>query len=461
MDDKDIGRLIRLQRDYFNSGATRDVSFRARQLDALRKAVFGNRSLILKALAEDMGKPAFEAYVAEISQVLSDIDCAYKRLHRWTSPRRVSTPGFLFPASSYIYPEPFGVALIIAPWNYPMDLAVSPLVGAIAAGNCAVIKPSEIAPSTAGAVAKIMGETFDPQYVAVVEGGPEVAKALLAERFDYIFYTGGTAVGRVVMEAASRNLTPVTLELGGKSPCIVEPDIDLDHAARRITWGKYFNAGQTCIAPDYLLVNRAVKRDLLEAIGGYIRQFYGDDPVKSPDYARIVSDRHFERIGRLMGAGEIVLGGRTDAATRYLAPTVIDGVSADDPVMREETFGPVLPVIEYGELSEAIEFVSSRPKPLALYFFSRDRRKQERVLAETTAGGCCINDVLVHFSNNRLPFGGVGDSGLGRYHGRWTFETFSNMKAVVRKSFLLDVYVRYPPYRNTLKWTQKILRHIT
>jgi aldehyde dehydrogenase (NAD+) len=461
MDQEEIGRLVSSQRDYFDSGATRDLSFRTRQLDSLRKAIYGNRSLILKALAGDMGKPAFEAYVAEISQVLSDIDNAYKRLHRWARPRRVGTPGFLFPASSFIYPEPFGVALIIAPWNYPMDLAVSPLVGAVAAGNCAVVKPSEIAPATAGVMAKILGETFDPAYVAVVEGGPEVAEALLAQRFDYIFYTGGTVVGKVVMEAASKHLTPVTLELGGKSPCIVEPDIDLEHAARRIAWGKYFNAGQTCIAPDYLLVNRAVKRDLLEAIAGRINQFYGDDPQKSPDFARIVSDRHFERISRLMESGEVVTGGQTDPATRYIAPTVIDGVSADDPVMREEIFGPLLPVIDYGELGEAIEFVNSRPRPLALYFFSRDRRKQERVLAGTTAGGCCINDVLVHFSNNRLPFGGVGDSGLGRYHGRWTFETFSNMKAVVRKSFLLDVYVRYPPYRNTLKWTQKILRHIT
>jgi aldehyde dehydrogenase (NAD+) len=287
------------------------------------------------------------------------------------------------------------------------------------------------------------------------------AQALLAERFDYIFYTGGGVVGKIVMEAASRNLTPLTLELGGKSPCIVEPDITLDHAARRITWGKFFNAGQTCIAPDYLLVNRTVKRDLLDAIGKYVGTFYGKEPSRSPDFARIVSERHFERLSRLLEAGTIVKGGESDAATRYIAPTVIDAVKEDDPIMQEEIFGPILPVIEYGELGEAISFVNARQKPLALYFFSRDRAKQERVLAETTSGGCCLNDVMVHFSNNRLPFGGVGESGFGKYHGRWSFETFSNMKAVVKKSFMLDIYIRYPPYKNAQKLAQRILRYVT
>ncbi len=461
VDETSIGRLVQDQRDFFNSGVTRDVAFRTKQLKALGTAIYGNRQLILKALKEDLGKPAFEAYVAEVSQVLSDVDTAAKRVRSWARPRRVGTPLFLFPASSYVYPEPLGVALIIGPWNYPMDLVMAPLVGAIAAGNCAVVKPSELAPATSSAVASVIGESFDPTYIAAIEGGPDIARSLLAQRFDHIFYTGGGVVGRLVMEAAARELTPVTLELGGKSPCIVEPDTDLEHAARRIAWGKYFNAGQTCIAPDYLLVNRSVKRELLEALVKYVRLFYGADPSRSPDFARIVNDRHFERVSGLLGQGEILLGGDTDPSTRYIAPTIIDGVRAGDPVMREEIFGPVLPVMEYGELGEAIAFVNERPKPLALYFFSRDRDKQERVLAATSSGGCCMNDVLVHFSNSSLPFGGVGMSGFGKYHGKWGFDSFSNMKAVVRKSFLLDLYVRYPPYRNTLKWTRKLLRYIT
>ena len=460
MDRDSVSRLVDDQRDFFNTGVTRGVSFRQEQLKTLAGAIYGSRSRILKAMKEDLGKPGFEAYVAEVSQALSDLDNAAKKVRSWARPKRVGTPGYLFPASSYVYPEPLGVALIIAPWNYPMDLAVAPLVGAIAAGNCAVVKPSEIAPATSSLVAGILGETFDPAYVAAVEGGREVAQALLAERFDYIFYTGGAAVGRLVMEAAAKHLAPVTLELGGKSPCIVEPDANIDHSARRVAWGKFFNAGQTCIAPDYLLVNRSVKRELLEAVVGYTRRFYGEDPALSPDFARIISDAHFERVSGLLGAGNILVGGETDRISRYIAPTIIDGVSPDDPVMEEEIFGPVLPVIEYGDLGEAIAFVNKRPKPLSLYFFSRDSSAQERILAETSSGGCCINDVLVHFSNSNLPFGGVGMSGFGKYHGKYSFDTFSNMKAVVRRSYLLDVYVRYPPYGNTLKWTQRMLRHI-
>lgn len=461
MEDVSFSSLVARQREFFNTGKTLDLDFRLRQLDTLKNAVYGNRSMIIKALKEDLNKPVFEAYSAEISHVLADVDYATRRVRSWARPRRVRSPSYLFPGTSYVYPEPFGVVLIIGPWNYPMDLVITPLVGAIAAGNCAVLKPSEITPATAAVIEKIVGECFDPEYVAVVACGPRESQALLAERFDYILFTGGGVVGKIVMEAASRHLTPLTLELGGKCPCIVEPDINLEHTARRIAWGKCFNAGQTCIAPDYLLVNARIKKDLLEAIIRHVRDYYGDDPSKSPDYARIVSDKHFERISRLLGAGRIVLGGDSDAATRYVGPTIIDGVTGDDPIMQEEVFGPVLPVIEYADLGEAIELVNARPKPLALYFFSRDRAKQQRVLAETTSGGCCINDVMLHFSNNLLPFGGVGDSGFGKYHGKWTFNTFSNMKAVVHKSFLLDVYIRYPPYGNAQKLAQRLLRFIT
>lgn len=453
--------IVRAQRDFFETGRTKDLDFRREQLRVLKRAVMGNSSAILNALKEDMNKPAFEAYVAEISQVTSGIDYTLKRLSWWARPRRVHTPAYLFLASSHVYPEPVGVALIIGPWNYPMDLVIEPLTGAIAAGNCAVLKPSEIAPATAAVTARIIRENFDPAFVTAVEGGAGEAQALLAERFDYIFYTGGSVVGKVVMEAASKNLTPVTLELGGKSPCIVEPDIDVDIAARRITWGKYFNAGQTCIAPDYLLVNRRVKDALLEAIKGYITRFYGDDPKASPDYPRIVSDKHFERISALLGEGDIIAGGQTDAGTRYIAPTVIDNVTLEHKVMQEEIFGPVLPVIAYEDLQEAIDIVRSRPKPLSLYVFTRDRAKQERVMRDTTSGGACINDTMIHYSNPRVPFGGVGISGFGRYHGKWTFETFSNMKGIVDRSFLVDIYLRYPPYKNAQKLAQRFLRYIT
>ena len=453
--------LVSEQREFFNSGRTSDIDFRLEQLGVFKKAVYENRRHILRSLKEDLGKPTFEAYVAEVSHVMADIDHAAKRVSGWARPRRAWSPSFLFPASSYVYPEPLGVVLIISPWNYPVDLALTPLVGAIAAGNCAVIKPSEITPSTSKTLAKIIGENFDPSYVTVVEGDASTAQALLNERFDFIMYTGGGSIGRSVMAAAARNLTPVTLELGGKSPCIVEPDIDLEHAARRITWGKYFNAGQTCIAPDYLLVNSAIKDKLLEAIRRQIHSFYGDDPSKSEDYARIVSDRHFERVSALLSMGNIVVGGDSDRSSRYVGPTVMDGVSPDDAIMQEEIFGPVLPVIEYGELDEAIAFANSRPKPLALYFFSRDKAKQDRVLSGTTSGGCCFNDVMLHFSNNRLPFGGVGESGFGKYHGKYTFDMFSNMKAVVRKSFSLDVFIRYPPYKNAQKLAQRLLRFVT
>jgi aldehyde dehydrogenase (NAD+) len=461
MDPINMAPIVQAQREFFSTGKTRELDFRLRQLEVLKDAVGGNASRIVRALKEDMGKPAFEAHVAEVSQVITGIDYTLKRLRGWAGPHRVHTPVYLFLASSRIHPEPVGVALIIGPWNYPMDLVIEPLVGAIAAGNCAVLKPSEVAPATSEVVCSMVRETFDPAFVTAVEGGAPETQALLAEKFDHIFYTGGTVVGRIVMQKAAEQLTPVTLELGGKSPCIVEPDIDLAVAARRITWGKYFNGGQTCIAPDYLLVNSEVKGELLQAIERCKTDFYGEDPMQSPDFARIVSDKHFERVTALMGEGDIVFGGQTDAAQRYIAPTPIDNVKPEQKIMQEEIFGPVLPVLTYTYLQEAIEFVRERPRPLSLYAFTRDREKQSRVLRETISGGACINDTMVHYSNPRLPFGGIGTSGFGRYHGRWSFDTFSNMKAVVDRSFHFDIYLRYPPYRNAQKLAQKLLRFVT
>lgn len=461
MESSKAGDIVAAQRAFFATGRTRDVAFRRRQLNALKEAVLGNRRAILGALREDVGKPVYEAYLVEINGVVAAIDYTLARLGRWARPGRARTPSYLFIASSHIEPEPLGTVLVIAPWNYPVDLALEPLAGAMAAGNTVVVKPSEVTPACSSVIAKILAENFEPGYVTAVEGGPAETEALLGERFDHIFYTGGAAVGRIVMEAAARNLTPVTLELGGKSPCIVEPDIDLEVASRRITWGKYFNAGQTCVAPDYLLVNAGVKEELLAAIVRWIERFYGKDPSKSPDYARIVSERHFERVKGLMGDGRIIAGGETDAARRYIAPTVIDEPAPGSRIMQEEIFGPLLPVIAYGELEEAIEYVRAREKPLSLYAFTRDRAKQRRVLSGTSSGGVCMNDTMVHFSNPNIPFGGVGASGMGRYHGRWSFDTFSNPRGVMRRSFHFDVYLRYPPYRNAQKLAQRLIRYLT
>jgi len=334
---------------------------------------------------------------------------------------------------------------------------ISPLVGAIAAGNCAVLKPSEISTHTSSAIANLIQKTFDPAYIAVVEGDADTSKALLAEKFDHIFFTGGTAIGKIVMEAAAKHLTPVTLELGGKSPCIVDADTDLKDTAKRITWGKYLNAGQTCIAPDYLLVDRRIKSDLLTEVQKCVADFYGQEPEKSPDYARIISHRHFDRLVPLLRDGEIVTGGQTRPEDKYIAPTVIDGVSWDSPIMEEEIFGPILPVLEYQDLNDAIAQINARPKPLALYLFSKDKQKQQQVLQQTSSGGVCLNDTVMQVGVTTLPFGGVGDSGMGNYHGKASFDTFSHFKSVLKKGFWFDLNWRYPPYNGKLSLFKRII----
>jgi acyl-CoA reductase-like NAD-dependent aldehyde dehydrogenase len=352
--------------------------------------------------------------------------------------------------------EPYGVVLIISPWNFPIQLTLSPLVGALAAGNCALLKPSPLAPVTSRLIKKMVENEFDPGLVSCIEGGAETAQELLQEPFDYIFFTGGTATGRIVMAAAARSLTPVTLELGGKNPCIVDVDADLDVAARRIVWGKFFNAGQSCVAVDYLIAHRKIKNALMERIVHRVREFYGSDASTSPDFCRIVSPAHVDRLMGLLGCGTIVVGGQADRDARYVAPTVIDGITGSEPVMEDEIFGPILPVISCDNLSQAITFVRNRPKPLALYFFSRDRKLQNLVLRETVSGGVCINDTVIHETSELLPFGGAGPSGMGRYHGRESFRTFSYQRSVVRKGFRADVALRYPPYKDHLKWLKKL-----
>ena len=446
------------QKAFFDAGRTRDVDFRKQQLDILRREIADNREDILTALQQDLSKSAYEGYLTEVGIVLDEIRFVRKRLTRWARPRRVRTHLFLVPASSYRYAEPYGVVLIIAPWNYPFQLVMGPLIGAMAAGNCAVIKPSEFAPNTSRVIAKLISRNFDPAYIAACEGHAEVSQALLDQPFDYIFFTGSVAVGKLVMQAAARRLTPVTLELGGKSPCIVDRDIELKITARRIVSGKFINAGQTCIAPDYLLVHHEIKDRLIECIKDSIHDFFGDDPKLSPDYPRIVNEKHFQRLVGLMQLGSVIVGGQSDLQNLYIAPTVIDEVSWGDPIMENEIFGPILPVLSYENLQETIAQIKKLPRPLALYSFSNNRQLNETILANLSFGGGCINDTLLHFANPHLPFGGVGNSGIGSYHGQKSFETFSHRKSILKRSFRLDAPLRYPPYGNKLKFLERILR---
>jgi acyl-CoA reductase-like NAD-dependent aldehyde dehydrogenase len=416
----------------------------------LRNAIVAHETELLAALKADLGRPAAEAYTGEIAVVLHEVDSASRHLDSWARPRKVRTPLILFPGSSWVCPEPYGRALVIAPWNYPFQLAIAPLVAALAAGNCAVVKPSEVAPRTSAALTELLTTTFEPDYVAVVEGGAATTEALLVEQFDLIFFTGGTRIGKIIMAAAAKNLTPVVLELGGKNPCIVDGDAELETAARRIAWGKFVNAGQTCIAPDFVLAHSSIKAALLERLAAVIALFYGKDPQASQDYGRIINDHHLRRLASLLGDGRIAIGGQVDAADRYIAPTVLDDVSWDAPIMQEEIFGPILPILAFDDLDDAIGRLQQRPKPLALYFFAGNRVRQDEILRRLPAGAACINDVFAQMLNLRLPFGGVGESGMGAYHGKAGFDTFSHAKAVVRRGVWADPSSKYPPYRTPL-----------
>ena len=460
MERSGFSALVENQRRFFGTGKTRDLDFRIGQLRVLEKLVSQNEDAICDGLKGDMNKSKFEAYVGELGILMNEITYAAGHLRSWAKPQRVRTPLIHFPATSRIHSEPLGVVLIIGPWNYPVQLLLTPLVGAMAAGNCAILKPSRHAPHTSEVIARLIGQSFDPAYVAVAAGGADTSQTLLEEKFDYIFFTGGPAVGKIVAAAAAKHLTPTTLELGGKSPCIVDRDAQLDVAARRITWGKFFNAGQTCVAPDYLLVDKTVKDPLLERIRGSVTEFYGTDPRMSPDYARIVNQRHFERLVNLLDQGDIVIGGDTDPSENYIGPTVIDNVSLDHKIMEDEIFGPILPVISYSDLGECISIVNRAPKPLSLYFFSGNRANRERVLSETSSGGGTINDTVLHLSTQTLPFGGVGQSGYGKYHGKASFDTFSNKRSILHRAFAFDLPLRYPPYGNKLSLVKKLLRLI-
>lgn len=441
---------------FYKQGITRDISWRLAKLKELKKAILSRVESINKALWEDLRKSEGEAYLTEIGVVIGEIDYHVKHLRRWAKGKRVPTPLPFLPSRSRIMYEPYGVVLIIAPWNYPFQLIMAPLIGAISAGNCAVLKPSPFAPATTKVLGEIVAAVFAPGHVAMFEGDGEMVNRLLEERFDYIFFTGGPRFGRQVMEAASRHLTPVTLELGGKSPCIVDRDANLEIAARRVAWGKFLNAGQTCVAPDYVLIPAEREAAFVAAVKRAIQLFYGENPAESPNYTRIIHQEGTKRLMKLMhSSGQVVVGGEVDVEDKYIAPTVLTGVEPDSPIMREEIFGPVLPILNYKELDEAIDFVNKREKPLALYYFGPSA-SAEKVLKYTTSGGACINDTIIHVGNFHLPFGGVGTSGMGKYHGKASFELFSNLKSVVISPTFIDNHFRYAPYKH-LKLIKKFM----
>jgi aldehyde dehydrogenase (NAD+) len=441
----EISEIVDRTRDAFRAGTTKPLEWREATLRRLRDLVVEREADVLAALRTDLGKPAFEGWVTEVGFVVAELEHTLTHLRSWARPRRVPTPVVFQPGRSEIVPEPLGVVCVIAPWNYPLQLLVLPVAAAISAGNAVVAKPSEVAPATAA----VMGELLDAlgtEAVTVVQGGVEETTELLAQRFDHVFYTGNGAVGRVVMKAAAEHLTPVTLELGGKSPAVVTKEAKVDLAARRIVWGKFVNAGQTCIAPDYVLVERDVHDRLVDALVAEIRRAYGDDPRSSRDYGRIVSDRHLGRLEKLLECGTVVTGGVVDHDDRYVAPTVVTGVTRDDPVMQEEIFGPILPVIAVDSVDDAAAFVRADDHPLALYVFTESDVEVDAVLAGTSSGGVCVNGTLFHITNPHLPFGGVGPSGMGAYHGKFGFDTFSHQRSVHRRSTSVDPPVLYPPY---------------
>ena len=456
-----VKERLSAQQAFFQAGETRSLDFRRTQLQRLKASVLSDTENIYAALKADLGKCKTEAYMSEVALAVSDIDYALKHLSSWQKPRRVGIPIPFQPASARVVPEPVGVVLIISPWNYPFHLAIGPLVSAIAAGNCAIVKPSEIAPHVSGLLARLIEQTFPTDYISVIEGDADIAQALLAESFDHIFFTGSPAIGKLVMQRAADHLTPITLELGGKSPCIVSASANIQVAARRIVWGKAFNAGQTCVAPDYLLVEERVKDELIGAIAQTIQDFFGEDMASSPDYGRIVSDRHFQRLQGMMdealSLGKKISGGDCEAASRYMALTVIDEVPVTAEAMQAEIFGPILPVIGVEEVKRAIAFINQRPKPLALYLFSTDAQEQTAVETQTSSGGLCFNETITQYAIPGLPFGGIGQSGMGKAHGKAGFDTFSHYKTVMKKSNWLDIPLRYPPYKNKLSILKKLL----
>ena len=454
MEKAELQLVLDRQRHFFKSGKTLEPGYRIKMLKALRAYIMQHEQEIGDALWKDFHKPVFEVLATETGFVLKELNLAIRRLKRWSQPRRVWTPLVHFLSYSSVIPQPHGQVLILSPWNYPLQLAFVPLIGALAAGNCVVLKTSQQVPNTTAVLEKIIAR-LPPELVAMTQGDHAVSEYLLGHKFDYIFFTGSSKIGKYVMQKAAENLIPVSLELGGKNPCVVATDARLEFAAKRIAWGKFLNAGQTCICTDYVLVDRKVRDRFLELISREIKSFYGDNPEKSQDYARIINGSNMKRILSLMKSGQIVTGGQSDANNCFIAPTVLMGIKPEDPIMQEEVFGPVLPVIDFDDFDEVYRIIERNPKPLATYIFTRNKKLIKEFLLKTQSGTAGINETVVQIASPYLPYGGIGQSGMGRYHGRKSFETFSNMRSVLEKSNLFDIPLRYPPYNHV---KEKIIR---
>lgn len=455
----DVRPIVEAQRAYYQSGATIPVNARVAALKTLQTAVKAYQEPLLEALHTDLGKSASEAYMCEVGLTLSEIAHVLKHVRRWARTEWKMTAITNSLAHSTIVKEPYGVALIMSPWNYPVLLTLEPLVGALAAGNTVILKPSAYAPATSEVLKKMVDQYFDPQLVAMVTGGREENKALLQEKFDYIFFTGGVTVGKYVMTCAAEHLTPVTLELGGKSPVVIDSTANLWVAAKRVAFGKYLNCGQTCVAPDYVLIDEAVKDKFVELLKKAIKKMYTDNALTNKDYGHMINKKHFDRVCGLIDPKKVVYGGQTNIATMQISPTVLDNVTAEDAVMQEEIFGPVLPILTYKSIDEAYRFVQQRPHPLALYLFTNDKKTEQHWLSSQPFGGGCVNDTIIHLATNNLPFGGVGNSGMGSYHGRQSFDTFSHKKSIVKKYNWLDLSLRYQPYNKLKDWLVKMFLH--
>ncbi|PRR82706.1 Aldehyde dehydrogenase [Clostridium vincentii] len=455
-----IEKIVENQRLFYRSNKTLDVDFRIKQLEKLKRVVKENEDIILKALKKDLYKSDFEGYITEIGILYEEINLAMKKLKKWAKRERVKTSIMYFPAKSYIYKEPYGVVLIIGPFNYPFQLVVSPLIGAIAGGNCAVIKPSEHTVATSKALEKIINDNFDEKYIKVVDplGGREVVTELLESNFDKIFFTGSVRVGKIVMEKAAKRLIPITLELGGKSPCIVDKDVNIKMSAKRIVWGKYLNAGQTCVAPDYLCVHKDIKDELLREMVKEIKLQFGEDNRKSLDYPRIIRVEEVDRLSRYIDEGDIYYGGEIVREEKYISPTILINIKEGSKILEEEIFGPILPVYEFNNLQDVLDKVNEGHKPLALYYFSERKDQIEKVLKESSSGGVTINDTILHVSSGFLPFGGVGNSGMGSYHGKYSFECFSHSKAVLKRGTFTEFSFRFAPYKDKIKLVRKVFK---
>lgn len=454
----DIPSALQQQRDFFKTGLTKDISYRRAALVRFRESIQRHEQDIINALISDFKKPPFETLATEVSVVLKELNLAIKDIWKWQLPKKIPPTLLNFPSSAQILYEPYGAVLIIAPWNYPFQLAIGPMIGAIAAGNTVVLKPSELTPATSALLETIITEVFDKNYVNIFQGDKEIAQQLLSKRWDYIFFTGSVAVGKIVYKAAAEHLTPVTLELGGKSPCIVDETSPIQQTAKRIVWGKFVNAGQTCIAPDYILVHTSKKEVLLNALTTEITKAYGTDPKDSEDFARIVNDQNFDRLVRLIDGTSVHTGGSSDRSDLYIAPTVLKDVTLKDPVMQDEIFGPILPVLTYNTMKDIERTINAMEKPLSAYVFTKKRSFKNWFYKTFSFGGGVTNDTLVHFINDKLGFGGVGNSGIGRYHGQQSFYTFSHTKGVVHRGTWLDVPLRYAPYKGKLALLKKCMR---